>query len=66
MTGHDYAFDQIARAQHGHADHQCPRCGVYRTDGQPPADSTHSPHCTRTITGILTRPGIRIATGSPA
>lgn len=45
-TGTDYALAQIAAADTGAADNQCPTCGVYRTDGKPPA--MHRGKCART------------------
>lgn len=39
----EYARNQIIRADHGAADNQCPGCGTYRTDGQPP--TLHREQC---------------------
>jgi hypothetical protein len=51
LTPHDYCMQQIDAAQHGRADNQCPSCGVYRTDGQPPR--AHRASCDRDRNPLL-------------
>jgi hypothetical protein len=54
QTAHDYCLQQIENAQHGRADNQCPTCGVYRTDGQPPPPAVHRAACRTTTDPTLT------------